>query len=357
MEPDLTIKEKIRNVYFRKKKLMQVHLDLTYRCNLRCVHCYVNKEVTESLDTRKVLSIIDELYEMGTFRLTFSGGDPLLREDLFDIIKYARQKKFAITVKTTGMLIDEKAASCMAAIPVNLIDMTVFSDQPEVHDSITAIHGSCMRAFNAIELLKKHRVHVRAMYPIIKNNVDSVQSVMKRLDQSNIDYLPSFSITPKTDGSLIPYDYAVEPAKRAEVYLKENVFKKKIRKVESNRIEYRSNDILCFAGHTLLYISPDGTVYPCVNWPVVLGNVRQCSIKEIWNNSDALRIIKSLTFNDRTECFSCSLLEFCSFCPGTSYIETGKPAGCAAGLKRDAEGWSIAYQTHQGGRKKRTSTK
>ena len=89
----------------------KVDWEITYRCNLRCSHCYQTGASGEKeLTTEEIYSALDELADLGCLYLTFTGGEILLREDLFDIAKYARKKEFAIRLFTNGTLIDEKVA-------------------------------------------------------------------------------------------------------------------------------------------------------------------------------------------------------------------------------------------------------
>ena len=90
---------------------LNVHFDLTYRCNERCVHCYLDHEDYGEMDTSEVLRVLEELAAAGTLFLTFSGGEIFLRQDFFELLEAARRLHFDLNLKTNGLLVtDERAA-------------------------------------------------------------------------------------------------------------------------------------------------------------------------------------------------------------------------------------------------------
>src|SRR5207244_9437757 len=91
----------------RKRLPLSVHFDLTYRCNERCVHCYLDHEDHGEMTTAEVKDVLDQLASSGTLFLTFSGGELLLRKDFFELLAYARRLQFDVKIKTNAILIKE----------------------------------------------------------------------------------------------------------------------------------------------------------------------------------------------------------------------------------------------------------
>src|SRR5438132_4064474 len=89
---------------------INVHLDVTYRCNERCVHCYLDHDDHGEMTTAEIRTVLDELSEAGVFFLTLSGGEVLMRRDFFEIVGYARRLMFNVKVKTNGVMIREAEA-------------------------------------------------------------------------------------------------------------------------------------------------------------------------------------------------------------------------------------------------------
>ena len=87
-----------------------VHLDVTYRCNERCIHCYLDHDDHGEMTTAEIKDVLDQLAEAGVFFLTFSGGEVFLRRDFFDIVEYARRLMFSVKIKTNAVMIHEQEA-------------------------------------------------------------------------------------------------------------------------------------------------------------------------------------------------------------------------------------------------------
>src|SRR5580698_7068309 len=135
---------------------LNVHLDLTYRCNERCVHCYLDHEDHGEMTTMEIKDLLDELAGAGVFFLTLSGGEILLRKDFFEILEYARELMFCVKLKSNAVLIREREAARIRDLGVESVQISIYSHRPEVHDAITLVPGSLKRSLNAIRFLKAH---------------------------------------------------------------------------------------------------------------------------------------------------------------------------------------------------------
>jgi MoaA/NifB/PqqE/SkfB family radical SAM enzyme len=132
---------------------LSVHLDLTWRCNERCVHCYLDHDGRGEMTAAEIDALLPQLTEAGVFFLTLSGGEPLLRKDLFDILRHARELTLNVKVKTNAILIREREAALMRDLGVDNVQVSIYSHREEVHDAITKARGSLARSTRAIRLL------------------------------------------------------------------------------------------------------------------------------------------------------------------------------------------------------------
>jgi MoaA/NifB/PqqE/SkfB family radical SAM enzyme len=119
-----------------------VHLDVTYRCNERCVHCYLDHDDHGELTTVEIKDILEQLADAGTFFLTLSGGEVLMRRDFFEILEYARDLKFNVRIKTNGVMIRKPEARRMRDLGVEQVQVSIYSRRSEIHDAITKLPGS-----------------------------------------------------------------------------------------------------------------------------------------------------------------------------------------------------------------------
>src|SRR5438477_889376 len=119
-----------------------VHFDVTYRCNERCVHCYLDHDDHGEMTTAEIKSVLNQLADAGVFFLTFSGGEVFMRRDFLELVEYARQLQFNVKVKTNAVMIREHEAQRLRALGVEQIQISVYSHRPEIHDAITKLPGS-----------------------------------------------------------------------------------------------------------------------------------------------------------------------------------------------------------------------
>ena len=121
---------------------LSVQLDLTYRCNERCIHCYLDHDDHGEMTTAEIKDLLDQLAEAGVFFLTISGGEILMRKDFFEILEYARARTFCVKLKTNAVLIREQEAQRIRSLGVESVQISIYSHRPEVHDAITKVPGS-----------------------------------------------------------------------------------------------------------------------------------------------------------------------------------------------------------------------
>jgi AdoMet-dependent heme synthase len=302
---------------------LSVHLDVTYRCNERCIHCYLDHDDLGEMSTDEIRNILDQLADAGVFFLALSGGEVLMRRDFFTIVEHARRLLFNVKVKTNGVMIREAEARRMRDLGVEQVQISVYSHRPEVHDRITKLPGSLRRTIEAVRFLKSQGLKVSIANVLMTANLSDNAGVMALAKELGVSYTLDPTITPKIDG-----DRAVLALRAPGSELKQ-VFQNK--ELVGNVQEFCApppvpdDDVLdgypCSAGHTSCYISPYGDVFPCVQFPLPSGNLRRDKFIDIWRNSAALAEVRSIRARDLVTCSACSHVGTCSRCPGLAYME------------------------------------
>jgi len=297
-----------------------VHLDLTWRCNLRCVHCYLVQREGPELKLEEVSRVLEELAACGTLFLCLSGGEVMLREDLFDIMERARRLNFYITVKTNGTMLEAEAVRRLAELNVARVDVSLYSHQPEIHDAVTQAPGSFARTMAAVRELTSRGVKVQISHVLMRQAAASYTEVRRLAAELGTTYKLDATITPRLDGNAGVLRLNVPDAIWREIYndpeLVGPLMPDSPRSAPSALAE-----LPCSAGHTACYISPFGDVYPCVQFPLRLGNVREQSFEKIWRESPALLRWRAVRNADLVVCRTCELHNVCSRCPGLAYME------------------------------------
>jgi AdoMet-dependent heme synthase len=315
---------------------INVHLDLTYRCNERCVHCYLDHDDRGEMTTTQIKDVLDQLAAAGTFFLVLSGGEPLLRKDFWEILEYARKLQFLVKLKTNALLIGDDEARRLRSVDVDTVQISVYSRRPEVHDAITKVKGSLDRTVAAIRRLRAADLNVTLANVLMTGNEDDFVGVQALAAELGCLYTVDPTITPHIDGDVSLLKLRIPTAKLAEVMRQPTM----VGNVEEfcRPAPPAGEDVLesspCSAGHSACYISPTGDVFPCVQFPLPTGNVLQQKFLDIWNHSPEMEDVRSIRLKDLQGCSSCGNLSSCTRCPGLAYMEGNMRGPSAADCEK-----------------------
>lgn len=300
-----------------------VQIDLTYRCNERCVHCYLDHHDYGEMTTAEIVDVLDQLAEAGVFFLTFSGGEVQMRTDFFQILEYARSLLFCVKVKTTAFMVREKEADRLRDLGLESVQVSIYSHRPEQHDAITKLPGSLNRSVAGIRLLRERGVKVIIANVLMRQNLQDYSGVVALSKELGATYTIDPTITPMMDGDRSILSLGISQTDLQQVFRTPEL----IGNVEEfcappPAVEDGDRDGLpCSASHTFCYISPYGDVYPCVQFPLPTGNLREQRFLDIWKYSPQMNDVRSIRGRDLPTCSSCSHLGTCTRCPGLAYME------------------------------------
>lgn len=329
----------------KKHRPLSVHFDLTYRCNERCVHCYLDHEDHGELTTGECIEVLEQLARAGTLFLTFSGGEIFLRPDLFEILQAARKLYFDVSLKTNALLITRERAARLRDLGVRRVQISIYSDNPAVHDGITKAPGSLRRTLEAIPLLLEQGLNVKLACPLMRQNLMAYRGVMALAKKLGVPYILDMTITPMMDGSAGPLAHRASATELLPV-LQDSALQScrpqasapdgisigeqsaVLGSAVSSAVENSAYaDLPCSAGHNSCYISPYGEVFPCVQLPLGAGSLRLQSFREIWYGSPKLRELRAIRESDLQACSRCGIRKYCERCPGLALTEGGDLRG------------------------------
>ena len=302
---------------------LSAHLDVTYRCNERCVHCYLDHEDHGEMTLAEIKDLLDQLADAGVLFLTLSGGEVLMRMDFFDILKYARRLQFCVKIKTNGFMIREKEALLIRELGVQEIRISIYSHRAEIHDAITKLPGSLKRSVAAIRLLKSCGLTVAIGNVLMLQNLNDYPGVKHLANELGVPVITDPTITPKMDGDRSLLQLGIRDTQLSHLFhdteLVENAdeFCAVPEAVDDSALD----NIACSAGHTYCYISPYGDVYPCVQFPLPCGNVRKDKFLDIWRHSTQMNEVRSIRARDLPTCSTCAHVGTCTRCPGLAFME------------------------------------
>jgi len=305
-------------------------LELTYRCNLNCAHCYiVAKANKKELTTEEIKEVLDQLADLGTLYLALTGGEIFLRDDFFDIAAYARKKSFALRLFTNATLITEEITEKIFDIKPLFVEISLYGFTAEVHEAITRTPGSFFRTIGAIKQLRKLGINVAVKTMALNTNFAELSQIKQFAQSLGADFRADAVIMPKVNGAKAPLKFRLDDENLFWYFKEVNSYWKPK--------EFNPNSPICNAGKGVLTINPFGQVYPCIRIPIEAGNIRQHSLQDIWKESYAMQKIRELSWSKLKLCAACQDINYCNPCPGLALIEHGDILSPAAECCRQAK--------------------
>ncbi len=304
---------------------LNVHWDLTWRCDHKCVHCYLTDRRKDDLSLEEAIGVLDQLVDAGTLSLLISGGDPFLRPDGIDIIKAARARDFDVRINTHGNFIDDELADTLAEIGVAKVSISVYSDNPDHHDAVTLIPGSHAKSVAAARRLVERGVTVNFKTPVMVQNRDSYPSVRQLAAEVGASWELDAHIVPDDESDFGLCSIGVHDSERVLAMMHQVSDRMGALPHWTKMPGAESTARTCAAGTANAYISPDGVLYPCLNWRDPIGDLRETDFKTLWNSSPVVEKQREITrASYLDDCSGCHFHEQCHYCPGISHAEHGE---------------------------------
>ncbi|OIP76023.1 MAG: hypothetical protein AUK07_00430 [Parcubacteria group bacterium CG2_30_36_21] len=336
----LSTANQIKN-FLGKEPLQSASLRVTMACNLRCKHCYsvAGNKLNDELSLQEIKRVIDELKQLGAIRIFFTGGEPFMRPDILDILNYTDKNGFAMYISTNGTLIDLQTINRLKLLKHLRTFQVSIDGLRKTHDSIRGVKRTFDKAINTIEIAKRK----------LKNTSITIISTLMQENANEMDKLLKLAIKLKVDNFGIVTLYPIKRSakvkdvstlqkykifkKLSQIYIKEKP-KLKIGLLvppavipESlSELEYGGGYVCSFP--SLLGINANGEVAPCDGLlsykELILGNVREKSLNEIWNHPLMKKLRKIKPEEIEGVCQRCKYLSFCmGGCRARAYLKYG----------------------------------
>lgn len=313
-EQDTHVSDLIQEQCSREHRLYCVCLELTYRCNERCIHCYIdNQTYQKELGFDQYKELLDELAEMGCMYLLLTGGELTLHPDFLRIAEYASEKGFLVDIYTNGYHITEDMIRRMIALAPNSISFSFYGGDAKSHDAITGIPGSFEKSLKTMMIFKCAGVDTFIKSIALKQNYDSIEKIYLLGELLDIPVVVAKGVIPSHTGEKKTTDCRLETEQQYKRLLDlEQIYRGK----EVRERIWEPGMPFCSAGISALSIDPYGNVTPCNSFMIPLGSILSQSIQEIWNRSIELMKAKVPDGYLKKECASCESRRFCNICLG-----------------------------------------
>ena len=283
-----------------------VNFAVTYRCQGACPHCsaaFFRHQDRPELSTSEAKRVIDEVIDLGGSIIGFTGGEPLCRKDIYDLIAHVDRRKAVAFLFSNGQLLDDTAIQKLADAGLYCAYLSVDSPDPDEHDRGRGIPGLFAQNAAAIAKLRDQGILAAASSfatrtATARGDYRKIHSVARALGFLNLvllDYIPTGRALKNTDEMLTPAQRDEIAAFAVSVYNKREVPPLSAQAWQ-NSIEGYLGGIGCFAGCREIYVTASGDVTPCDFMPLSFGNVREEPLARIWQ-----RIRAHPSFQRRTQ--------------------------------------------------------
>lgn len=305
---------------------------LSYRCNFSCSHCYSREELTEELPTADILRIVDVLAEKQVPFINFGGGEPLIREDLYEIAAYATGKGLNVSMNSNGWLLDSDAAVRLKACGFKSVGVSIDSAEGHLHDDFRNMPGSFERAVAALDALRHVGVKSTMSSVISRINHRRFRDLLQLAREHGVGqvYLHNFKCSGR--GFKNREELDLSPDEWKSFY------------VEALRVKQETEDLLISfddpviaslpgydegplvkgssCGKLSLNLRPNGDVTPCGFIPLVVGNILRDDFDAMWYDSPILNRMRNK--EAKGKCAGCGAFEDClGGCTARAFATTG----------------------------------
>lgn len=310
-------------------------IEVTARCNCRCLHCYVNLPAGDAtarageLSLTEHVRLLDELAEAGTLWLLYTGGEPLLRPDFLDIYQEAKRRGFLITLFTNGTLIDVRVADTLAEWRPFLVEITLYGATAPTYDAITRVPGAFARCLRGIDLLLDRGVPLRLKSVVLRENLHELEHMQRLATERGLDFRFDAELNPRLDGAKTPLGHRIAPVDLVRLDAENE------RRMEEwgdfcgrtgvgAAPEMRAATVYdCGAALTTLAVDPAGRISPCGMARMQGYDFRRGTVADAWGAF--LKSERERPTTRETRCTYCGLRNVCGMCPAYGWLENGDP--------------------------------
>ncbi len=330
--------------------------NFTYKCNLNCKHCYsdAGKLSKNELSTKEAMNVVDQIADFGVTSLAFSGGEPLMRKDFFEVAAHAVDSGLYVSLATNGTLLNKETVKKLKEIGLNYVEVSLDGSDPKTHDFFRGQTGAFNQALKGLKNCIKEGLTTCLAVTATKNNLTEIPSVLALAEDLGVKRFTLFNFVPTGRGRDI---MAVDPSpqEREEVL---NFLRKKLVEgsklailttapqlarvalqsqswstqeelmvpfahMEAAKISKRAKALAdfiggCGAGRFYCAISPEGNVQPCVFLPIIVGNLKTEKLEDIWFNSPVFKALRDRG-NLKGRCAKCEFKFVCGGCRARAY--------------------------------------
>jgi len=309
-------------------------LEITSRCNLRCVHCYLGPQAEQQkkraaeMSTAEVEALIDQMVEAGTLYLTITGGDPMMRPDFPAIYRHAKEAGLLVTVFCDGVLVTERIIELFRDLPPSLVEVSIYGATAETYERVTRVPGSYEKFRAGLDRLRAAGLRLGLKSVLMTLNQHEMVAMETMAEEWGVRFRYDSAIFPcLPDHSQAPLDLRVPPAEAVAIEMANPKRRAAMADYFETRQDVPGSPELyqCGAGLTSFYVDPFGDVSPCLMTTKYRYSARGHAggFAARWRD-DVSRIRTLLPQNPEHGCNNCGVRAVCTGCAAFHALETGR---------------------------------
>lgn len=294
-------------------------LELTRRCNLRCVHCYAGPGMgvgaNEEMSLADWRRVIKELTDAGCLMALLTGGEPLARKDFGEIYRCAKENGLVVTLFTNATLVDKDTANFLRSMPPRDVDVTLYGSTAETYERITGCPGSFERCIRGVKTMLDAGVRVTLKSVLMTLNEHEFEDIEKLARSLGGGFRMDALVSARYGGDCEPLKYRVAPETAAAYeFGSEDRRRGWASIVERPDVENDGRLFACGAGRRSCHISADGSLFACLMEGGGEGyDLRNGSFADGWENNVRARVEREAS--EDFPCRECNMKKWCGYCP------------------------------------------
>jgi radical SAM protein with 4Fe4S-binding SPASM domain len=304
--------------------------ELTERCNLSCLHCFINQPASSreiaarELTLSQVRNVLDQMADAGCLFLLLTGGEVFLRPDFCEIYRYAKQKGFLVSLFTNGTLLTPRIADCLAEWRPSAVEITLYGATQGTYERVTQVPGSFARCMQGIQLVLERDLRLTLKSVLLQANRHELDDMRALAGRLGVQYRFDGVLFPRLDGRPLAPAQRLSPgdvvALDREYLERQQAFDRLYRDYGATavRSEYLYS---CGAGHRSFHVDSAGMLSVCMMARRPAYDLLQGNFQEGWEEFLGAVLRKKRTLD--TPCRSCTVGALCTQCPGWSQLAYG----------------------------------
>lgn len=302
-------------------------LELTSRCNLRCVHCYQGPRTAGDpdvigMDTPELMSLLDKISEAGCLNLLITGGEPLLRRDFAEIYLHAKRRGFIVNVFTNGTLVDDSVIRLFKEYPPYEVEVSLYGATAETYENITGVRGSYGKCMSGIHRLLDNGIRTKLKTILMTLNRHEFFDIRKIAEDLGVKFRFDAALFPCLNGERGPLDFRVPPE---EAVNREFADERRLKSWQDYLGSYKGIPAMdhiyeCGAGVTGFHVDSEGYLRPCLMSDMQY-DLKQGSFTDGWLN--VMCRVREIKAGEDFECGHCEDRLICGYCPPFFRLEGG----------------------------------